>query len=637
MEEWSMRHLVRAFCLLFVFVCIFSEVYAESGYLGNCYEGFEVNLDPSITQLSLVSSESTIMEGEEVQIQVYPQNLAYYCWTASDGYLIKDNDEFRSVRWRAETKTAPSDVVITGFAGNNNGGLSEESITIHVTPQTHRYDLVPEVFEMVNHDVFLREKYRLDLEVRVVNNGPEEINDDFRVSFIFSDDDQPGNDVTAVSDLCRESCREEFNRDGYKVFAEDLHLPDYVEPGDYNILVHVDSENLVNESDEENNFSSLAVYIVDGEGSGSDLVVENFQSEGRDDPLDVLFNEDIYVSLDVVNIGQMQSSQCSGTFHWSTEPLITADSVILESYNINRLNPGESRELLNTVTIPENVPEGTYYLLFEADDEYEVNETDENNNVGLFAFNVHSGADLVIQNLQVNQQYDEIVAEIGHTIRVDADIANIGPERARQTEVGWYISTSTSIDDHVHFHSSHIPNVYPGEPFSMDAYIDLDPDVPPGNYYVIVEADTFDDFIEQNEENNTTVLPFLLQGEPELDGIIVEVDSEVVDIGQEITATAIGYYNDYTSLDITDQVEWNSSDPTVLEYVESNRFLALSDGFASISATLDGIVSLDRTVEVLPAQNDPPLLLKLLIFKRILDCLLGEIPRDSPECSFLPH
>lgn len=60
----------------------------------------------------------------------------------------------------------------------------------------------------------------------------------------------------------------------------------------------------------------------------------------------------------------------------------------------------------------------------------------------------------------------------------------------------------------------------------------------------------------------------------------------------------MGYYSDYTSVDITDQVGWISSDPEVLSYDGSGVFSATIPGDVIITASLDGITNNSVNVHV---------------------------------------
>lgn len=90
--------------------------------------------------------------------------------------------------------------------------------------------------------------------------------------------------------------------------------------------------------------------------------------------------EVINISCDVILVAGTDCDSSKLRYYFSNDVTFSSDDEILGSDNVNSLDTGESDNEDKNITIP-NVSEGVYYILFVADADEEIDESNENNNV----------------------------------------------------------------------------------------------------------------------------------------------------------------------------------------------------------------------------------------------------------------
>ena len=89
-------------------------------------------------------------------------------------------------------------------------------------------------------------------------------------------------------------------------------------------------------------------------------------------------------------------------FYFSTDATLDAADQLLTSQFGGQLSPNFPSSRFGTATLPSGVAPSAYFILFVADYQNQMDETDENNNVRAVSFTVSSpGADLVITQEQL--------------------------------------------------------------------------------------------------------------------------------------------------------------------------------------------------------------------------------------------
>ncbi|MEZ4799774.1 MAG: CARDB domain-containing protein [Flavobacteriales bacterium] len=156
-----------------------------------------------------------------------------------------------------------------------------------------------------------------------------------------------------------------------------LNLPT-VASGEYYLIVNLDSNNSIQETNELNNSGCISLVVGSKVGS-IDIGVEN----GSVSPNNPEIGDNILLGFDVlflggntnllsVTSGYYLSTDC--TFDPNIDLLLTTETSEIGSSNL-------SQHESSFMQIPTNISEGNYYILFVVDNEFLISESNENNNV----------------------------------------------------------------------------------------------------------------------------------------------------------------------------------------------------------------------------------------------------------------
>src|SRR5499427_1225131 len=201
-------------------------------------------------------------------------------------------------------------------------------------------------------------------------------------------------------------------------------IPTGTSIGTYYILAVADADNVVAETQENNNVS-----YTSGTRVGPDLIISAVSAPGTGGA-----GMSITVTDTTKNQGGGAADPTTTRFYLSTNTLLDASDVPLGSRAVPALAAGST-----AVTIPTATASGTYYILAVADADNVVTETQENNNV--YYTSVRVGPDLVISAVSAPS-----TGGAGMTITVTDTTKNQGGGAADPTTTRFYLSTNTVLD-----------------------------------------------------------------------------------------------------------------------------------------------------------------------------------------------
>ena len=281
-----------------------------------------------------------------------------------------------------------------------------------------------------------------------------------------------------------------------------LTVPAGTAPGNYYVLYAADYLGQVSESDETNNVAAVALQVT---ASSVDLTIQ----QALVNPLNAAAGNPMYLSCSIVNQGNATASSSSVGFYFSTDAVLDAADQLLTSQYGPALAPPYYSSRYGTAAVPAGVAPGTYYVLFVADYQNQVAETNEANNVTAVSFTVSPpGVDLVMQQEQLYPS----VTVAGNPVQVSATILNQGNTVANSSTVGFYLSTNPVFDA-----SDVLLTTYAGGTLGAfqynyrSAYPVIPANTVPGSYYVLFVADPQNVVAEINETNNVRSLSLTVQ------------------------------------------------------------------------------------------------------------------------------
>ena len=260
---------------------------------------------------------------------------------------------------------------------------------------------------------------RVSIEYAVRNSGPVGASD-VAVGFFLSTDDRFSDDDTFLEaeDLGTVSSGETDEE------TEQVTVPASAAPGCYRLLVVVDYDDRIAESDETNNVRAprIAVGVPATSCEGwplPDLTVED-PSVTPAGPLTP--GQAITTAATLRNEGEATAGFSPDLFYaLSTDPVWDgpfADIVLSIDQVENGLRPGQTARLSDTSVVPPVAP-GAYYVLFVADASGSVTESDETNNVAAVPVTIAAS-----EGLTVAASATPSTVSPGVTITVTATVTN---------------------------------------------------------------------------------------------------------------------------------------------------------------------------------------------------------------------
>lgn len=351
-----------------------------------------------------------------------------------------------------------------------------------------------------------------------------------------------------------------------------LTIPNNISPGKYFILFVADHSNFVTETNESNNvaFESITVTCA----SGPDLIVSDHQINASN----VLCGGSIVALAEVENVGNATTNSWSRLgYYLSTNTTWGASDIPLTNDPVGNLSPGGTSFENATLTIPNNTSPGTYYILFVADMNNQVNETNENNNVAFDMITVScGGSDLVISSRSTNIN----TLACGGSLTAYATVKNVGTVATNSSStLGYYLSTNKTWESNVDLPvgTDFVGVLSPGGTSFESASITLPNNTAPGTYYLLFVADRNDVVNESNENNNVAYLAITVTcGVSDLIISSRSVSTTNVNCGSSLTAYAtvknIGNQTtnsfSYLRYYISTNTTWDATDtPLASDYV----------------------------------------------------------------------
>ncbi|NJL47507.1 MAG: hypothetical protein HC929_08480 [Leptolyngbyaceae cyanobacterium SM2_5_2] len=270
--------------------------------------------------------------------------------------------------------------------------------------------------------------------------------------------------------------------------------------GQKNLFFVVDAANGIEEFREDNNV--VKSTIVASEPLDIDLVIASPSIS----PTSVIAGARVDLFARVQNIGTVDAGTSFLRAYVSNDQILNEGDVQVWGRSIGEIT-GNSSTATQTAffNYSPTYGTGTKYILFVADSNNTVFETNENNNitaVPLVVNVIQPGIDLVIANASVST--DTIT--VGQSMTINAMVQNQGETASAATKLGVYLSDTPTLD-------ASTVLVKTVEVDSLGTYVTSSEAVTfsyleaygTGTKYVLVVADSEDKAAESNETNNIQV------------------------------------------------------------------------------------------------------------------------------------
>ena len=258
-----------------------------------------------------------------------------------------------------------------------------------------------------------------------------------------------------------------------------------VSSGVYYIIAKADADNNNDEYNEHDNIAIREIKI-----GLPDLVVYKLYTPSSVEP-----GTTVNVEYKIKNRGVGDAPQSRLSFYASSD-IVQGDDFYIGSVDIVPINKGETIVGNVNLFIPSNVV--GYYLLAMIDSEEEIEEVNEDNNLGYRVMAI--GPDLVVSSLSVPKS-----AYAGTTIVVTDTTKNMSTTSSTNSssKTKFYLSDDTKIDeeDYVFANYHAVPILGPNGSDTKNTSLSL-PSVSSGVYYICAKADADGEVLEYKENNN---------------------------------------------------------------------------------------------------------------------------------------
>lgn len=257
--------------------------------------------------------------------------------------------------------------------------------------------------------------------------------------------------------------------------------------GRYYIIAKADDNDLITESNEYNT-KARPIKI------GPDLVVSVLTIPSTASPGGSINITDI-----TKNNGPGSAVSSNTRFYLSTDTILDDSDTLLGVRSVPALVSGASNAGTTSVTIPESITAGIYYIIAKADADNSVTETKEDNNTKTKMLRI--GGDLVIYHLIAPNS-----ASKGDNINITDTTKNKGPAGVGSSTTSFYLSTDAHLDTgpggDTLLGSRTVPALSSGGTSTSTTTVTIPNTTTPGKYYIIAVADSVNSVTETYENNN---------------------------------------------------------------------------------------------------------------------------------------
>jgi len=347
----------------------------------------------------------------------------------------------------------------------------------------------------------------------VVNQGNAIAGTSTLKYYLSEDDHFSGGDIELGYDIV-----ESLDSGQVSNQEDTLVIPSGTEGGMWFIIFFADAGFEVTESNENNNED---YFVINVQISIPDLVVQNQEV----DTIIVEPGSFIEATCDIFNQGDGNASSSNLKYFLSDNNSYEGEDIHLGTDAVDSLEAGQSSAQVQELFIPGSTTPGDWFILFFADADDQVVESDENNNIAYVQIEVQTHEpDLMVQN----QAIDPVITEPDSSIEATSNIYNQGNGNAGSSNLNYYLSADNTYEDSdLQLGTDTVGSLGPGEFSSLSQTLIIPSNTELGIWYILFYADADNLVTESDETNNIAYVPIEVQS-PSTD--ILEIGEEAIKV-----------------------------------------------------------------------------------------------------------
>jgi subtilase family serine protease len=300
------------------------------------------------------------------------------------------------------------------------------------------------------------------------------------------------------------------------LFYTDMMLPETIASGEYFVAMELDTTNVIDESNERDNWRMDADKLKIIGPSQVDLAPYDVSA----DESEVFVGYETSFSFSVDNLGPDPVGPFGVGLYYSTDQDITVDDVLICSFNEAGIAGNSTLNLQKQCVVPDL--SGDYYFGVIVDPNDAIEEINEDNNVA------HDPNLVSVATLEVDLQPTEVTTsshavDTGDLVSFSTTVINHGPDPSPAFVVAFYYSTDANItiaDPKIC--EANGPTLGAGQSAEVQTQCVV-PLLATGSYRLGSMVDPANLIDELNEANNTA-----------LDDISVSITAPDVDLAYEL-------------------------------------------------------------------------------------------------------
>ena len=322
-----------------------------------------------------------------------------------------------------------------------------------------------------------------------------------------------------------------------------VSIPANIAAGNYYVLTCADDTSLVAESDETNNCgasSTLQIQYPD--------MVESSVSFGT------VTGGSFAITDTAIDQGVVGVPASVTQYYLSSNNIKNTNAILLSgSRAVPALGASGSSTGTATVSVPQGVAVGSYYVLACADDTNLIGESNENNNCAAAASKIQVGPDLTETSVSTYST----VSGAGASIPVSDTASNPSSWNAGVSFTQYYLSPLSTKTSSAHLLTGNrsVAALAAGTTSSGTATVTVPSDMAVGSYYLLGCADDTNLVAETNETNNCIASSSKLQIGPDL-----------TDSGLTASATMVGAGSGFQVSETTSNQGGGSANASFTQY-----------------------------------------------------------------------